>query len=96
MPGVQKAEDDPCGQETVKQMPGEHQHGALPLCLSNPTNTWPSDVLGGTTTFLMVLFNLELWVTSLFLSFLVCIWCEYFHTPDSHTDLQSGEHLLFP
>lgn len=96
MPGVQKAEDDPCGQEMVKQMPGEHQHRALPLCLSNPTNIWPSHVLGGTTTFLMVLFNLELWVTSLFLPFLLCIWYEYFHTPDSHIDLQSGEHLLFP
>ena len=81
--GYRSVKVTPCGLEKVNKMPGEHQHGALPLCLSDPTNPWASDVLGGTTPFLMVLFNLGLGDTSPSLPVFVCIRCESFYTPES-------------
>jgi len=79
----------------VNKMPGEHQHGALPLCLSDPTNTWASDVLGGTSLSLMVLVSLGLWDTSPSPAAFVCIRCKSSYSPDSCTVLGSDEHCYY-
>lgn len=44
---VQKCEGGPMRSGNSEQNTGEHQHGALPLCLSALTNTCASDVLRG-------------------------------------------------
>lgn len=93
--GYRSVEVTPWGLEMVNKMPGEHQHGALPLGLSDPTNAWASDVVGGTMTFLMVLLNLGLWDTSPSPPVFVWIRCESFYLPHSRMVLGSVEHCFY-